>query len=1221
MQRPATIRMAHTTAPARSLSLNTPGALLRAAGAAMALSAAALLTLAPGCRGADQAVRADARHAGPGAIAHLESRAAGEAARPVERVKTLPPCPGVDPALVAELPAGEPGPARAGVDEALAAIAPAQKAQTSPAPAGADADAADRALRLYISGRYKAQGGDAKGAITDLEAASKLNPAEPEIWRELGEAQLLLGRRSAAMTSFEQAVATGSTNVRVFTVLGHESLRLRRQEAAIGSLLRAWELRNEQADPACRYIVAADLAEILKERGYLAASAEMMKRAANLPDPFAGSTRFRPELSELYRRQSDLWRDAGDLACRLGDYEEALRAYERAARHPTLDIGALVARRMYASLKLGRPAGAAMILVEQIRENGGLVEDSQFALVRFMAGSTEVGPTLGAAIREIRAGLPPDGPASIRSRLARAEAAALTGEPARELLRRHLLAFPEDDSAGRELLATYDIADAKGRSREMARLADQRPEFARRYAYWLLDGGRRSGPYLEALTKSSSAMGPVLRAYILSFNGQVVEALAVSEAAAESGPAAGGVRLARIELAAGCGEWARADGELAGISGPGTDEVRARALHELQRDEEAVAILARLADAKDVGPEAASAMLLAAELAPGVGRAADAERWLMRVLAADPYNEAAHEALIRLYLPGAPLADQAKLTAAVRALRENVPSSRTLRYFNAAELVQRQLYREAETTFLALVEDDISNGSLLNDLVTAWERSIGSGDKEAGARAEAWLRAQLAERPESIFLAGGLARILATQGRGEEAVAVLSEQLGVLPRPELARLKESIIREVLKKPEEADAMARARLEKQPPGVETILERAELRVREGDAAAAAREVEAGLPGDLRLTAEQGLRLSLVCARAVNALGTDLGSPKAEGVRELLKVAVARGARLSPQLHEKRLSLLAAQDPVDVAALTEATRLIARQYPAAAEEAYTLAARSLLAAQKPEAAVRVLEDLATWNPPPSVPLLLSWVDLTTRYGDQSAIDRLFAAFERPDLLEPVVRAVVDDPSRMPEDEPGRRAEFAYMIGTTLNSAGRDELAEAAYRRALALKPGHAWVSNNLGYQLLEADRDLDEAARLLEAAYQALPDQASVIDSVGWLRYKQRVLEDEKGPDGAVVREGAITLLTRAADSESGQENSVLQEHLGDALWAAGRRDEAVQRWTQALRQAGAEMDALRRSNRLSDRAETRLSEQIKQVQAKLVAARNSGTPAIAAPFNQ
>lgn len=1147
----------------------------------------------------------------------LERQAEREIEKPTVSVQTLPPPPGVDEAAVAELKADPSSPVFMPTDQALAAIMPIPDTIQS-APMPVDEESRLRAVRLYVSGRTKLLENDAKGAAVDLEAASKLDPSAEEVWRELGEAQLVLARRSAAMTSFQQAVALGSKNARVITALGHEALRLGRTDEATKYLLRAWELRGDRADPGCEYIIAADLAEILEKKGYLRASGEMLRRAADLPEPFSGATRFRTEIMELYRRQSDLWLQAGDLACRFGDYKTALEAYEEASQHPTLDKGRLVTRRVHASLRLGRPAGASLLVLDQIERTRGLVEDSQFGLVRYLLTSTPVNPTLAEALREIESSLPEGSAPTIRSRLVRAQAAASTGEDARLLLRTHLATFAEDDAAAAELLATYKLDEIDGRTREMVRLSEGRPEHAKRYAFWLLDGGRESAPYLESLRKSSSRspMAGVMRSYILAFNGHPREGLAeVREIPARPGTM-GGVRLAQVELATMCGDWASAETWLKDLEGPSHEVVRAQALHALQRDAEAFELLSAIADREAGRPSATSSVLLAVELAPVVGKPEQAEGWLKRLLDADPFNETAHEAMIRLYMVSGPLADPSKLTAAVRAVRESVPSSRTLRYFNAAELVQRQVYKEAESTLLDLVEEDIANAAVLNDLITAWERQVAAGDKEACARAEAWLRAQLEQRPESIFLVGGLARVLTAEGRGEEAVTLVNERTANLPRPELLRLRESIIREVLKRPDEADALALERLSKQPPNIDTVIERMDLEVRTIDAGAAAKRLETDLPSWVLLTRDQATRVGIIDARAAAALGTELDSGRAEGVRRLLKASVDRGVRLPLPLHQKRIQLLAAQQPVDVPAVIDAVETVGRQYPKAATEAYVGAAAALSNANETDAAIRMFESLAARPEPPSSDVLRTWIQLTIARGDAAALQRLLTAFDKPELAALVINTP-DDGSVM--DPAAVRAEFAYTLGVVLNGTNRDDLAEIAYRRALAIKPDHAWTCNNLGYQLLEAGRDLPEAERLLESAYRSLPDEASVIDSIGWLRYKQKLLTDETATDGTVVKEGAITLLTKAVTTERGRENSDLFDHLGDALYAAGRNDEAVHRWQEAAKIANREMDAVRRASRGDDETEKKLKTQIAGLQAKIGAAQGGRRPAIAAPF--
>ena len=55
-------------------------------------------------------------------------------------------------------------------------------------------------------------------------------------------------------------------------------------------------------------------------------------------------------------RAEGLWQRVGDISIRLGQYDKAAEAYANAAQVPTLDPGAVVSRRVFANLRLGRPA-------------------------------------------------------------------------------------------------------------------------------------------------------------------------------------------------------------------------------------------------------------------------------------------------------------------------------------------------------------------------------------------------------------------------------------------------------------------------------------------------------------------------------------------------------------------------------------------------------------------------------------------------------------------------------------------------------------------------------------------------------------------------------------------------------------------------------------------------------------------------------------------------
>src|SRR5205085_1074096 len=163
---------------------------------------------------------------------------------------------------------------------------------------------------------------------------------------------------------------------------------------------------------------------------------------------------------DLYRRRGDLWRDAGDAACRLGRYDEAVEAYRHADDLPTFDQGAITARRVYAAVRLGNPAEAALVILDQVAQDGGRVDSAVPGLIRYLATTTDIGPRIADALGEVRAALPTPVYPSVDGQLLRARAAALPAEAARRLLREHVAAH-DDDAAVSELLESY-AGDAPG---------------------------------------------------------------------------------------------------------------------------------------------------------------------------------------------------------------------------------------------------------------------------------------------------------------------------------------------------------------------------------------------------------------------------------------------------------------------------------------------------------------------------------------------------------------------------------------------------------------------------------------------------------------------------------------------------------------------------------------------------------------------------------------
>ena len=137
-------------------------------------------------------------------------------------------------------------------------------------------------------------------------------------------------------------------------------------------------------------------------------------------------------------------------------------------------------------------------------------------------------------------------------------------------------------------------------------------------------------------------------------------------------------------------------------------------------------------------------------------------------------------------------------------------------------------------------------------------------------------------------------------------------------------------------------------------------------------------------------------------------------------------------------------------------------------------------------------------------------------------------------------------------------GRRTRdwpLLYARGIARERSGDWARAEADFLRALELAPEQPYVLNYLGYTWAEQGKNLDRAKAMLLRATELRPQDGNIADSLGWVLFR---LGDMPG---------AVTWLEKAVELES--RNSVINDHLGDAYWAAGRQREARFQWRRAL----------------------------------------------------
>ncbi len=115
---------------------------------------------------------------------------------------------------------------------------------------------------------------------------------------------------------------------------------------------------------------------------------------------------------------------------------------------------------------------------------------------------------------------------------------------------------------------------------------------------------------------------------------------------------------------------------------------------------------------------------------------------------------------------------------------------------------------------------------------------------------------------------------------------------------------------------------------------------------------------------------------------------------------------------------------------------------------------------------------------------------------------------------------------------------------------------ELAERDLRIVISRDPQNANALNALGYTLADKTDRLEEAKELVEAALAILPNEAHILDSMGWILYR---LEDYPK---------AIEFLERALSSDN---NPEIIAHLGEVLWESGDQEGAREVWLRGYQE--------------------------------------------------
>jgi tetratricopeptide (TPR) repeat protein len=142
------------------------------------------------------------------------------------------------------------------------------------------------------------------------------------------------------------------------------------------------------------------------------------------------------------------------------------------------------------------------------------------------------------------------------------------------------------------------------------------------------------------------------------------------------------------------------------------------------------------------------------------------------------------------------------------------------------------------------------------------------------------------------------------------------------------------------------------------------------------------------------------------------------------------------------------------------------------------------------------------------------------------------------------------LTDAASRTPND-----MDLVYDLAMVAEKMGNLEDMERLLRKVIAAKPDYQHAYNALGFSLAERNMRLPEARQLIVKALELAPNDPFITDSLGWVEFRSGNLAE------------ALKILQGAYKARPDAE---IAAHLGEVLWAMGKRDQAVLIWKEGVK---------------------------------------------------
>lgn len=138
---------------------------------------------------------------------------------------------------------------------------------------------------------------------------------------------------------------------------------------------------------------------------------------------------------------------------------------------------------------------------------------------------------------------------------------------------------------------------------------------------------------------------------------------------------------------------------------------------------------------------------------------------------------------------------------------------------------------------------------------------------------------------------------------------------------------------------------------------------------------------------------------------------------------------------------------------------------------------------------------------------------------------------------------------------------------IIGDIYNRWNKKEKSYNSYQKALKLNKNNIVVLNNYSYNLSVRNESLKKALSMIKKVIKIEPDNATYLDTFGWILYKLEEYDE------------AVAVLKKAVETDHSGSETIMM-HYGDALNKIGKKAKAKLYWKKAL-DAGASMDKFKK----------------------------------------